>query len=257
MSPKPKGAVALERRPGLFFTESALADALTRLDGADPEAQMTEAQAGDFVAQFVSPEAVVERRDEFAEFVLSAEAYAAGKLLLAEKYRAQAGKVTLGVERMKAEAVRVMKLAMVHALPGNEHTINLKDSRGAVEIVNADEIPPEFFRVKVDDDLQRIRSLVSIVKRALGMAYGFTADDDHSVKMLASMLDDDADWAEAQGILEASEAARRAVDKTAIQKEWTANGEVRSQVDHESGEVVETPMVPGVRKEVTTKLVIE
>lgn len=253
----PKAVVALEKKPALFFTESSLADALAKLDGADPLVQMGEDEAAAFLERFVNPAAVVERRDEFASFINDAEAYAAGKLALAEKYRAQGKRVLDGVERMKAAAMKLMVSLKVRALPGNDHVIKLKDSRGAVKVVDESQIPAEFFRVKHDDDLGRIRELQAIVRRALALSYGMPDDDRIGEGALVDLLKSDEDWEACTAIVQAAESARRAVDKVSIQKEWKEHGETRSEVDQATGEITETPMIPGVEKEVTTTLVIE
>jgi hypothetical protein len=80
----------------------------------------------------------------------------------------------------------------------------------------------------------------------------------------AGMKDDALDAAvkadefvvEAKMLVENAISSRRAIDKKLIQAEWKANGETRETVDPETGECVNVPLIPGVHKQVDTKLVV-
>jgi ubiquinone/menaquinone biosynthesis C-methylase UbiE len=88
MSTKTNGSAALAGpRPSLYWTESKLGAAIARLDAVDPDEQMSNEEASDFIAQFVNPEAVEARRDEFATFILEAESFADAKLAMADAMR--------------------------------------------------------------------------------------------------------------------------------------------------------------------------
>ena len=100
--------------------------AIARLDAVDPDEQMSNEEASDFIAQFVNPEAVEARRDEFATFILEAEAFADAEAHDGGRDR-RAG--TADPEGRRAHAGRttkVMKAAGVKALSGATYTIKLE-----------------------------------------------------------------------------------------------------------------------------------
>lgn len=255
MSAPAKGGAALTGpRPTLWWTESKLSQALARLEQADPDERMDEIAAREFIAEFVSPHAVAERRDEFASFVIEYEAIASAKTAQAEEILRQAAVIRLGIDKMRMHAVKAMQSADVRALAGATYVMKLKDSPGKVDVVDEALIPAEYWRVKTDDDYTRMLRLVTIVDmlvRHSGTEVGLEGE------ALDAYVDADACAQEARAILEATETDRRAVDKKSIQAEWKANGEFRQEVNATTGEITKLPMVPGAKKVVDTKLVIE
>ena len=99
MSTKTNGARPSRDAALAIWTESKLGAAIARLDAVDPDEQMSNEEASDFIAQFVNPEAVEARRDEFATFILEAEAFADAKLTMADAIAAQAQRILKGVAR--------------------------------------------------------------------------------------------------------------------------------------------------------------
>lgn len=254
MSTSTKGSAAVAPRPRIWWTESALGEALARLGAVDPGEEMTESEAAEFLAQFVNPKAVVARRDEFAEFLLQADTLALAKRAHAAEIVKQAAAIEGGAERMRAQAVKLMQAANVRALEGSLYTMKLKDSRGRVDVTDEMAIPPEFWRVRQDEDLARLTWLTVTVEALVRAAI---ASEGLEGEALTAAADADEVVRTARQHLADATAERRAVDKTAIQAEWKANGETRSEVDPETGEVLTLPMVAGARKLVDTKLVVE
>lgn len=254
MSTKTNGSAALAgTRPSLYWTESKLGAAIARLDAVDPDEQMSNEEASDFIAQFVNPEAVEARRDEFATFILEAEAFADAKLTMADAIAAQAQRILKGVARMRDEATKVMKAAGVKALSGATYTIKLKDSPGSVAVDDEAQVPPEFFRTKEDADLLAIKRLAGVVVMLTRQALEDAGMKDDA---LDAAVKADEFVVEAKMLVENAVSSRRAIDKKLIQAEWKANGETRETVDPETGECVNVPLIPGVHKQVDTKLVI-
>ena len=246
-------AVLTERRPNLWFTESALSEALARLDGADPELQMTESEATAFLEQFVDADGVEARRDEFAEFLLDGEMYVAAELSRAEWHTKRAAKVRAGLERMREQATAIMRSRGLKTLAGAERVLRLKDSPGSVDVTDPDAVPDEFWRIRQDADLTRLAAMFVIVQRCLCAAYGVEIVEGDG---LPDHILADEDYTAAAGLWTEAKDERRAVDKNAVKAAWKEIGETKHRVD-ENGEVFETPTIPGVRREVTTKLVVE
>lgn len=240
-------AAVLERnRPNLWWTESKLGEAIARLEFEDPEEAMTEDEASLFIAEFVSPAAVEARRDEFARFLLAGDAAVVSKraeaAALSGPILEQAERLARGLEKMRQQAIRLMQASGVAKLAGATYLLKLKDSPGSVEVVDEAEIPPEFWRTKSDADFVRIERLATIVQL---FAPETPTEDERA------LLD------ECATLLAHAKAERRAVDKKLIQQEWKAFGDTFTVIDPETGEATEAPMVPGTRKSVTTKLLVE
>lgn len=232
------------KKPSLFWTESELSLALSRLATTDPEEAMGEDEAAAFLAQYVSLDAVAAKRDEVAKFLLAAESFAKSKREEAAKIIAQAVAIETGASSMSRQVVRCMEAVGADALQGETFVLQLKRSRGAVEVLDEDLIPAEYWRVKEHEAVERIRDILALI--APTEANGATLVDDVLFKEIAAIA----------GV--AVESLRdRSVDKTLIQAEWKAHGETREEVDAETGEVTEAPMVPGARRLVTTKLEIK
>ena len=131
-------------------------------------------------------------------------------------------------------------------LRGETFTLKVKRSRGAVDVVNEGEIPPEFWRVKQDEDMVTINALALMLEATVG----------ELTPVLAMLVEQAKD-------------RRRTVDKKAIQQAWKdAGGAERpataAEIERlEGGEralaLVSTPLlpvVPGAVKVVTSELVI-
>lgn len=237
---KPVAAVALERRPNLAFTESRLARAIAVAEGADDGALSAEQLEG-IVAEYVSMEAVAAERDHFAEWMLDAQRFVQLKKDRAAEILGSAIRLENRLASCATAVVQVMKKLGAKTLAGDEYTLKAVDSRGAVEVVDETAIPLEFKPVKSTPALERIRALASLVSQA--------AQSEDAADAMAFIHDADE-------IVKEAEEEARALSKTEIQKFWKEHGDTMQRVD-EDGEVIELPTVPGVRKEVTTKLVIE
>jgi len=261
-APETPGASILEaRRPSLFWTESKLAEAIVHLDTEDPDEQMTAEDAQAFLAEFVSPQAVVARRDEFARFLLMGEALVAAKRAEADALSgpllAQAYRVEGALAKMRSSTIAILKAAGVEGISGDTYTLKLKHSRGTVAIDDEAQVPDEFWRTKADDDLHRIERLEAIV--GLLVLARFEDADELGVRseVFADAVAADEFMVEAKKLLADARAERRAIDKKLIQAEWKEHGDTRHTVDPETGEVIEVPIVPGVHKAIETTLVVE
>lgn len=252
---KPDTEILLGKRPSIWFTEGALAQALDQLESVDPDHQMTKDQADAFIGDYVLGEAI-ERRDEVAEFILAAEGLARMKTQIAGGYLEDAKRIMAGTERMRESVRDVMKKLGATKLAGQAHILKVTDSRGAVKVVDEDQVPLEFRPVKEDIDLQRIAELVETVIRQAQEIYSLQGVEGDDAK---SAVASDANVLHAQEVLHLAREERRSISRSLIQAAWKENGgsNVLSEVDEKTGEVVETPLVPGVEKEVTSKLEIE
>lgn len=247
------GAAMVAPKPSLWWTESKLGEGLAALQMKDPDGLMTEEQAREMVARYISPDAVVERREEFADFLREGDELVELKKRRAQALAVEAKQIEAALEDMRAQAVSVMKALGVKALAAGTYTLKLKDSLGSVIVDDPEQVPAEFWRIAMDNDLLVIRKLVELVEgqaRKSAEGEGFTED------ALRVQVDMDEFVMSARWLLEEAEKPRRAVDKMMIKAEWKANGETRDEVDPETGEIKPAPMVPGVHKEVTTKLVV-
>lgn len=223
------GDALVGRKPSIWWTESKLGEALARLAYVDPEDEMSAEQGDAFIATFVQPEALRARRDEFAAFVIQAEAMLAAKRAELDALTRQAEALAHGIESMKHAAVEAMKARGVDALQGDRHVLKLRRSPGSVAVDDEAAIPERFWTVYQDQDMEALEQILHIVH-------------EHEVGWLKSEdvclgIED-----EIAPIIEASRARRRRIDKKAIQEAWKESRET---------------FVPGVHKEVTTKLVIQ
>lgn len=240
-------------RPSLHLTESRLERAFDALNAQDPDGHLTQAEAQEVIESFVSADSLAERRDEFAQFLIEAECFASSKEAHAKTLLQQASKVRAGIDRMKQGAVEIMKRVGVAALQGKLHVLKLKKSPGAVEIVDETIIPEEFWRSRQSPEFQRVLELASMVDRYARASMQEIVAGDLTDEVMAA----DEDWKRSQEILAAVQFEARVIDKKAIQDEWKANGEIRQESDQKTGEITESPMVPGARKNVTTDLKID
>lgn len=260
---KTEGAALTGPRPNLWFTESALEHALQKLDERDPDGNLDVAGAESILKRYVDLKGAIEKRDEVAQFLIEARSLAAAKLAHADVLQKQAKGLLGGVESMEGAIVRLMKDVDTRALQGNLHVLKLKDSRGKVEVDDEAMIPEEFWRVKEDADLGRIRELADMVERFSRAAAiedlrrELGGDSEPTAELVETWMAEDTDRMRANALLAEAVQVRRAVDKNAIQAEWKAHGETIEQSNAETGEITERPLVPGVRKDVTTTLVIE
>lgn len=247
------------RRPNLYRSEHALNTALEELDIlAMPQAaypdSVSEPHADAIVARSLeASDDAMHQRDEFARFIREAEAVASAKVAEAEAYAKplldEAERIRAGVERMKDSALRVMERLNLKELQGEAFTIKAKDSRGSVRVVDESAIPEKFWRVKHDEDLT---SMQLVAQRLEQMANKMASPPYAEIVALAAF---------ARAALEDMTARRREVDKAAIQKAWREAGgpEMMAPVFKHSGPMTETvllPVVPGVEKEVATRLEI-
>lgn len=244
----------LGHRPVLFVAESRLARALDRLETIDPEHQMTPEEADTEIGQWII-EAAKEKRDEFAEFILAARAQVASRIAIAKWYTDAAERMEDGIERMLESAKKTMQSMGATALAGDYHILKLKDSRGAVKIVDEAAIPAEFRAVSQDMDLNRIVQMGETIERQAREIYSLqgVGEDD-----MDAALASDVNVEHAREAVASAKAERTRISKTLIQAAWKENGSDRiGRVDPETGEIIETPLVPGAEKEVTTTLVVE
>lgn len=258
---KPAGAVASARRPNLWLTESLLRRAHEALAEVDPDCEMSLDQATALLSEYVSPQAVVAKRDELARFLRESERFADAKAAEAADLVSAAKKIMLGVARMEQRVVTLMQSMGVDQLAGDVHVLKLKKSPGSVAVDDEAAIPPEYFRITSDADLEAIRTLVGILVALLPQTQTRTEDGQE-------VVEPNEDRVCALELLEAAELRRRAVDKKAIQEAWRQEGGDRRPLA-ESDEVnivdglrvlgdvpADRPVVPGVHKDVTTSLVI-
>lgn len=219
------GDALVGRKPSIWWTESKLGEALARLAYVDPEEEMTAEEGDAFIATFVQPEALRARRDEFAAFVIQAEAMLTAKRAELDALTRQAEALAHGIESMKHAAVEAMKARGVDALQGDRHVLKLRHSPGSVAVDDEGAIPEVFWTIGQDEDM-----------RAFEEIYGMTEG--------RSTLD----FQRIEEIVFAARARRRRIDKKAIQEAW------RNLGPSETGHWAATP---GVHKEVATKLVIQ
>lgn len=251
---KPDTEILLGKRPSIWFTEGALAQALDQLESVDPDHQMTKEQAEEFIGDYVLGEAI-ERRDEVAEFILAAEALAQMKLQMASVYIDDSKRITAGVDRMRESVRDVMKRMGATKLAGHAHILKLKDSPGSVKVLDEDQIPEEFRPVKDDIDLQRIAQLTETVERQAREIYSLQGVEGEDAD---KAIDSDDNVIHARECLRLARLERVSISKKLIQAAWKENGgDTVGRTDPETGEIIETPLIPGVEKEVTTKLEIE
>lgn len=256
MSATVQESLLLAKKPTLHFTESAFAAAFDRLNDEDPELRLSPEQEQEVLAQWVNVDGVVERRDEFARFVIALRSMVEGKRKEGETILVQAAKLAVACERMEQAALRTMKALGAKALQGGAYLLKAKVSPGAVEIVDSAQVPEEFFRVKEDQELTIVRELVKLLEEQSRRLWAMELDSDEA-DVIDAALDEDGDVKRARFLLEGMTLERRAVDKKLVQAEWKAHGETIETSDAVTGEITERPLIPGVRKEVTTKLVIE
>lgn len=261
------------KRPNLYLSEHALNDAMRALDLVPDSSLSTEEAERVIEASLVASEWAARTRDEFARFIREAEAAAAAKDAEAEAYarplREEAAAIRAGIERMKASALRVMERVGQPELVGEVFTIRRKESRGKVAVVDESAIPPEFFRVREDEDLEMIRDLAEFLR--LVVIEEDKAIDAHHVAtylkkrglVVISKEAIDIALEGARRLVSQAEAGRRSVDKVAIQDHWKVNGETRPAEGEERKEMVArgaepvVPTVPGVFKDVTVSLEIK
>jgi hypothetical protein len=237
-------------------------DALTE---ADPEATMSAEEAEQFLAQYVDRDAALERRDEFGDFVTGMEAFADAKEEQAKRLMEEADQILAGVERMKKSAVKIMQLMGVDELRGHRTRLEVKASRGAVDVEDETQLPAKYFRVSEDSDLQGMRVLRGFVV-ALAEAVRSGTQAMVTLQQVEQIERD------AHRLVEQAELRRRSVDRNKIHAAWKeAGGDKITKPMVESVDdrrrrlsgamplgapLVHEPVVPGARKVVTHTLKI-
>lgn len=215
-------------RPSLWLSETRLREAFNALDRLDTEGTMTGEEAEAFLATFVDREAAIERRDEFADFILEGDALVAAKRARARALEREADQLETGLARMRESVCTLMERAGVDELRGRTYALKLHKSRGRCVVIHPEAIPPEYFRTSSDRDLEIIARLVELAP--------------------------DAHQEEALELLDEATRSRRAVDKTKIQETWKAAGGT-DRIAHADGSA--ELLVPGAVKEVDTTLQIK
>lgn len=221
-------------RPSIFPSEWALRRAWNALAEVEAESELTPEQADELLATYVDREAAIAKRDELGDFLDGMDAIAAAKLEQAKQLTAQSRMISEGIERMKGSIVRLMTALGVTELRGNYRRLVTRRTPPSVEVLNEDQIPASFHRVREDDDINAIVELRAIVEKLV--AKRRAPDDDE--------LDADE---RAHTLMLAAQARRYAIDKKAILAAWREND---NKDCNDAGE----PIVPGAARVTATKL---
>lgn len=250
--------VSRRRAPNLYLGESLLARAFGAIEELDPELALPAEEHAAIIRTFVDPEALAAKRDEFVDFVKDVAGVIDEKRERAKELLATAAAMESRVERMTQGLAHTMDAQGAKELHGEAWTIVLRKSPGAVEVLDENQVPAEFKRVKESVWLTRVRGLVDQVRR-LATSLHSNAKGIVDEEGFASC----PDVVHANDLLTECEDEARVVDKTAIRDFWKEHGDTKHVVDVPTlnGELAMTeasqvtvPTVPGTRKVVTLKL---
>lgn len=274
------------KKPNLYPTETALARAFGFLDDVDPDCEMSADEQESVLLRFVDRDAAVEARDEFADWLVDMETWAAAKQEAAAKLVTEAKAILARVERAKDGTIKLMRALGVEELRGKVRRLTIAKSRGAVNVIDESAVPESFWRVPDDPDAQAIAALGEKLLDVYGTALqeqkdalldgGVDLNSDAAKSIMAPHRERIA-WVNA--LLTESRLRHRKVDKVAVQDAWKANGgdDARESVPTEAVIAVEAekekgaltpaqaaeklaaaairePVVPGCEKQVTFSL---
>jgi hypothetical protein len=256
----------------LFIGEHRLKAAWEALEREDAEGNMTAEEQEAVLRSYVNREATVENRDAFVRFIRSVEATAEAKEAEAKAYAEplmkEAARMRAGVERWKAQVVRLMNDLGVDELFGKVYTLLVKRSRGRAVVFDETAVPDQFRRVKNDDDLLLIRELMQMLEQAvIDVAQLRAGAGELGPAARKRVLDGDGGVHRARAMVVLAEQRRKTIDKTEIQKAWKQNGGDDMRAANEEDRVTAAALglpakeyvlvVPGVSKEVDETLEIK
>jgi hypothetical protein len=233
------GDAAVRRLPSLFMTETRLMAAVDSLSGLDPDGEFTAPEAQAYLEAYGSPDAAIERRNELWAFMTLGARLVQSKRELAKQMEADAEKLEQRIARGQGVVLRLMKKLGLNSISCDFGALVRKHGRGRVEVAFEDQIPDDFWRIAEDDDL---RALVRMREMLDELAAG------------SELI------AEADALLAAARARRRAVDKKKIQDEWRSRGVAEESLaypGHAPEPCEVPPSVPGVVKVVDVSLVVK